>query len=159
MTLEQEVRLALQNAGLDDVTSLLRLWDNDSEAMKVTSPNRRTRNRVKKALETAGFEVFDRPPTKPFEAVSEVRRKEEEKPQKQLSHLRVNLNDDGTAHYYRWIWFDEEDGAYDFSTFVPPREAMKMIAEGCTLEITALDPDNNDRVFSNLNGGLKLEEN
>lgn len=73
-------------------------------------------------------------------------------------HLRINLNVDGTATYFKWVG-DNEEGDYDFVHPVPPREAMKYIRDGCTLDITALDPDDDSRVFSNLDGDLRLEEN
>jgi hypothetical protein len=65
-------------------------------------------------------------------------------------HIRINLNEDGTATYFRWL-DDEED--YDFRNPLPSYLALKAISQGATADITALDPDDSDRVFE---GSIKF---
>lgn len=59
-------------------------------------------------------------------------------------HIRINLNEDGTATYFRWL---EEEEDFDFRNPVLPHHAMKAICEGATADVSVLDPDDDDRVF------------
>ena len=75
-----------------------------------------------------------------------------------MVHIRINLNDDGTANYYRWVpatpepgcVLEEWEGEYDFANPILPREAMKLLSQGATIDLTVVDPDNSDIVCTNL---------